>query len=262
MNCFSMNTTSNNNRFIHRVVARLVIIAAASFVVSPSHAQIDYYDGDFVGGNWSFETPTSLGASASASRMSSGGNPGAYLQISLSMAAGDGSSVLWGFNSSAIYDPSTLPIDTVGYREDLLQGGSPQAAGAALLQGGLRYYRYLWTTDASAWTTRIATPDAGATGYHLDGSQNNGINPLNPDFSELGAPITFGFFRNISGTALSDFTTTSRLDNWTTTVTPVPEPSIAHLVAAAAIALVAMRFLKKLLPRRRRVAVLRARRLP
>ena len=133
MNCFPMNTTSNNNRSIHRVVARLVIIAAASLVVSSSHAQIDYYDGDFVGGNWSFETPTSLGASSSASRMSSGGNPGAYLQISLSMAAGDGSSVLWGFNSSAIYDPSTLPIDTVGYREDLLQGGSPQAAGAALL---------------------------------------------------------------------------------------------------------------------------------
>ena len=254
-----MNTKYNTSRSLHWVVVRLGIVMAA---ISVARAQIVYSDGDFGGGNWSFQTATSLGASASALRISSGGNPGASLEISLSMAAGNGYSVLWAFNSSAIYDPSTIAIDAVGYREDLLQGGSPQAAGTALLQNGLRYYRYAWTTDASVWTTRIATPDLGASGYFLDDSQNNGINPLNPNFSILGAPITFGFFRNITGTALTDFTTTSRLDNWTTTVTPVPEPSIAHLVAATAIALVASRFLKKLMPRRRRVAVHRHRRLP
>jgi len=254
-----MNTTSNNNRSIHRVVVRLAIFVAT---IAIARAQIVYSDGDFGGGNWSFQTSTSLGASASASRISSGGNPGAYMQISLSMAAGEGYSVLWAFNSSAIYDPSTIAIDTVGYGEDLLQGGSPQAAGTALLQNGLRYYRYAWATDAPAWTTRIASPGLSASGYFLDDSQNNGINPLNPNFSILGAPVTFGFFRNISGTALTDFTTTSRLDNWTTTVTPVPEASVVHLVAATAIALVASRFLKKLVPRRRRVAVHRQRRLP
>ena len=173
------------------------------------------------------------------------------------MAAGSGYSVLWAFNSSAIYDPSTTPIDAVGYREDLLQGGSPQAAGTALLQNGLRYYRYAWSTDTSVWTTRIASPDLGASGYFLDDSQNNGINPLNPNFSILGAPITFGFFRNISGTALTDFTTTSRLDNWTTTVTPVPEPSVAYLIAATAIALIVSRWLKKLIPRQRRAFIQR-----
>jgi hypothetical protein len=233
-----MNTISNTIRSLHRVVVRLVLVLS---VVSIARAQIVYSDGDFGGGNWSFETSTALGASASASRISSGGNPGAYMQISLSMAAGDGYSVLWGFNSSAIYDPSLGAIESVGYREDLLQGGSPQAAGAALLQNGLRYYRYAWTTDQSVWTTRIATPDVGASGYLLDDSQNNGSNPLNPNFSILGAPITFGFFRNISGTALTGFTTTSRLDNWTTTVTPVPEPSTLALVVSAAIAIVVHR---------------------
>lgn len=249
-----MNTKSNTSRSLHRVVVRLAIVLS---VVSVSRAQIIYSDGDFGGGNWSFQTSTSLGASAAASRISSGGNPGAYMQISLSMAAGQGYSVLWAFNSSAIYDPSTTPIDTVGYSEDLLQGGSPQAAGTALLQNGLRYYRYAWSTDTSVWTTRIASPDLGASGYFLDDSQNNGINPLNPNFSILGAPITFGFFRNISGTALTDFTTTSRLDNWTTTVTPVPEPSVAHLVAATAIALFAFRFFKRMMPRQRRAPVRR-----
>jgi hypothetical protein len=247
-----MNTKYNTSSSLHRVVVRLVLVLS---VVSFARAQIVYSDGDFGGGNWSFETSTSLGASASASRIATGGNHGAYMQISLSMTAGDGYSVLWAFNSSAVYDPSTAAIDAVGYREDLLQGGSPQAAGAALLQNGLRYYRYTWTTDASVWTTRIATPDVGASGYLLDDSQNNGINPLNPNFSILGAPITFGFFRNISGTALTDFTTTSRLDNWTTTVTPVPEPSIVHLVASTAIALFAFRFLKRVTPRYRRAPV-------
>jgi len=229
-----MNIISNTSRSLHRVVVRLVLVLS---VISIARAQIVYSDGDFGGGNWSFETSTALGASASASRISSGGNPGSYLQISLSMAAGDGYSVLWGFNSSAAYDPATSAIESVGYSEDLLQGGSPQAAGAALMQNGLRYYRYTWTTDPSVWTTRIATPDVGASGYLLDDSQNNGSNPLNPDFSILGAPITFGFFRNISGTALSSFTTTSRLDNWTTTVTPVPEPSSLALVVAAGLAI-------------------------
>jgi hypothetical protein len=230
-----MNITSNTSRSLHRVVVRLVLVLS---IASIARAQIVFSDGDFGGGNWSFETSTSLGASASASRISSGGNPGAYLQISLSMAAGDGYSVLWGFNSSAVYDPATSAIESVGYSEDLLQGGSPQAAGAALIQNGLRYYRYTWTTDPSVWTTRIATPDVSASGYLLDDSQNNGSNPLNPNFSILGAPITFGFFRNISGTALTSFTGTSRLDNWTTTVTPVPEPSTFLLVVSAAIALI------------------------
>ena len=233
-----MNTTSNIGHSVHRVVVRLVLVL---FVASTTWAQVVYSDGDFGGGNWSFETSTALGASASASRVSSGGNPGAYLEVSLSMAAGDGYSVLWGFNSSALYDPAASAIGSVGYSEDLLQGGSPQAAGAALLQNGLRYYRYAWTTDPSVWTTRTATPDVGASGYLLDESQNNGINPLNPNFSILGAPITFGFFRNISGTALTSFTTTSRLDNWTTTVTPVPEPSAFALVVAAVITLIAHR---------------------
>lgn len=229
---------------MHQAVVKLGLVVFV-FVASVANAQIIYSDGDFGGGNWSFQNSASLGASGSASRITSGGNPGAYLQVSLSMLAGNGYSVLWGFNNSAIYDPASGAIDTVGYKEDLLQGGSPQAAGAALLQNGLRYYRYAWTTDASIWTTRIATPDVGASGYLLDDSQNNGINPLNPNFSILGAPITFGFFRNISGTALTDFTGTSRLDNWTTTVTTVPEPSAAHLLIFGGLAFAALHFIRR-----------------
>lgn len=245
-----MKTTHKTVCSMHLAVVKLGLVVFV-FVASAANAQIIYSDGDFGGGNWSFQNSASLGASGSASRITSGGNPGSYLQVSLSMLAGNGYSVLWGFNNSAIYDPASGAIDTVGYKEDLLQGGSPQAAGTALLQNGLRYYRYAWSTDTPVWTTRIASPDLGASGYFLDDSQNNGINPLNPNFSILGAPITFGFFRNISGTALTDFTTTSRLDNWTTTVTPVPEPSVAHLIAATAIALVVSRWLKKLIPRQR-----------
>ena len=246
----------SSSRF-SRAVADFAL--AVLFAVVPlSHAQIIYSDGDFGSGNWSFQTSTSLGSAASASRIASGGNPGANLQVTLSMVAGNGYSVLWGFNSSALYDPASGAIETVGYAEDLLQVGSPQAAGAALLQNGLRYYRYAWTTDSPVWTNRIATPDVGASGYLLDDSQNNGVNPINPNFSILGTPITFGFFRNISGTALTDFTSTSRLDNWTTTVTPVPEPSIGYLIIAAAIVFTSGRIAKKLRLGQRRIRLQRA----
>lgn len=240
-----MNTTSNTSRTLHRAAVRLAILLS---LVSAVQAQISYSDGDFGGGNWNFQTFTSLGAGAIASRISSGGNPGAHLRLTLSMAAGEGYSLIWGFNSAAVYDPSTLAISTVGYREDLLQGGSPQVSGAALLQNGLRYYRFAWTTDASTWTTRTATPEVGASGYLLDHNQNNGVNPVNPDFSSVGASITFGFYRSIGGTAMTDFSAYSGLDNWTTTVTTVPEPSAAHLLIAAGLAFFALSFVRRRKP--------------
>lgn len=238
-----MNTQRYTKSCLHQAVARLALVVLAP-LVSVVHGNTVYSDGDFSGGNWSFQTSTSLGAGAFASRISTGGNPGAYIQINLSMSAGDGYSLIWGFNSAAVYDPSTLAISTVGYREDLLQGGSPHVSGSALLQNGLRYYRYLWTTDASTWTTRSAATDVGPSGYLLDHNQNNGSNPLNPDFSAVGEPITFGFYRSIGGTAMTDFSAYSGLDNWTTTVNVVPEPSATHLLIAAGLAFFALSFVR------------------
>jgi hypothetical protein len=191
------------------------------------HAQaIVYSESNFNAEDWTFLSFATAGGAAAATQISSGGNSGAYLEISLSMQAGAGGAVVWGFQNAAVYDPGSQgAIASVGYMEDVKKGGANQAAGAALLQNGFRYWRFTWETDPATWITRIATPDVEFSGYFLDGTQDNGSNPTHPDFSGTGSPITFGFYRNIQGVAESTFTTLSGLDNWQTTVTSVPEPS-------------------------------------
>ena len=255
-----MNITSNTSRSLHRVVVRLVLVLSA---LSTAHSQmVVFSDGDFNPSNWTFGTSLTMGSGGSVNRATSGGNPGSYLRLTLSMSAGESQAGIWGLNSAAVYNPVTQgAIESVALSEDILEIGAAQAAGAVLMQNGLLYYRFTAIASGTSWTSLNAGPGT-ATDYVLYPSPDNGITSLHPDFSIFGAPITFGFYRNIGGTALSDFSTTSGLDNWKTTVNVVPEPSVVHLVAATAIALVASRFLKKLVPRRRRVAVHRQRRRP
>ena len=260
MKHFAKNTKYNTSRSLHRVVVKLVLVLSA---LSTAHSQmVVFSDGDFNPSNWTFGTSLTTGSGGSVNRATSGGNPGSYLRLTLSMSAGEGQAGVWGLNSAAVYNPATQgAIESVALSEDILEIGAAQAAGAVLSQNGLLYYRFTYTASGTSWTSLNAGPGM-ATDYMLYPSPDNGITSPHPDFSILGAPITFGFYRNIGGTALSDFSTTSGLDNWQTTVNVVPEASVVHLVAATVITLVASRFLKKLVPRRRRVAVLRGRRLP
>jgi hypothetical protein len=233
-----MNITSNINRSLHRVVVRLVLVLS---VVSTACAQIVYSDGDFGGGNWTFGTTLSMGSGGSVNRSSSGGNPGSYLRLTLSMSAGEGQAGIWGLNSAAVYNPATQgAIESVALSEDILEIGSPQAGGSVLMQNGLLYYRFTYIANGTSWTSLSGGPGT-ASDYIIYPTPNTAATSLNPDFSIFGAPITFGFYRNIGGAALSDFSTIGGLDNWTTTVKVVPEPSTIALVVAAAIAIVAHR---------------------
>lgn len=226
-----MNITSDTSRFLHRVVVRLVLVLS---VVSTGYSQmVVFSDGDFNPSNWTFGTSLSMGSGGSVNRISSGGNPGSYLRLTLSMSAGVGDAGIWGLNNSAVYNPATQgAIESVALSEDVLEIGSPHAGGAVLMQNGLLYYRFTYIAAGTSWTTLSAGPGTAAD-YILYPSPNNGITSLHPDFSILGAPITFGFYRNIGGTALTDFSNPAGLDNWKTTVNVVPEPSAILLLVSA-----------------------------
>ena len=234
-----MIITSNTSRSLHRVVVRLVLVL--SVVSTASSQMVVFSDGDFNPSNWTFGTTLSMGSGGSVNRSSSGGNPGSYLRLTLSMSAGEGQAGIWGLNSAAVYNPATQgAIESVALSEDILEIGSPQAGGSVLMQNGLLYYRFTYIANGTSWTSLSGGPGT-ASDYILYPTPNTAATSLNPDFSILGAPITFGFYRNIGGTALSDFSTIGGLDNWTTTVKVVPEPSTIALVVAAAIAIVAHR---------------------
>jgi hypothetical protein len=212
----------------------LSILAFASISTNADNSlQTVFSDSEFNSADWFYEIGALGGGAGFSTQELSGGNPGAYRLINLSMTAGTGGVGLHAFKSSAVYDPSIQgAIASVAFSEDLrmVSGSVPgMSSGSVLLQNGLRYYRWCWETDSVSWTTRIAE-GTGAPNYLLDGLQDNGTNPLRPDFSENGAPITFGYFRNIQGIAGTDFFMTSGIDNWTTTVVAVPEPAVWQLV--------------------------------
>jgi hypothetical protein len=234
-----------------------VRLALVLSLVSTTYSQIVVFsDGDFNPSNWTFGTTLSMGSGGSVNRDSSGGNPGNYLRLTLSLSAGEGEAGIWGLNNAAVYNPATQgAIESVTLSEDILEVGSPHAGGAVLMQNGLLYYRFTYIATGTSWTSLSSGPGT-ASDYILYPSPDHGVTSQNPDFSILGAPITFGFYRNIGGTALTDFSNPAGLDNWTTTVNVVPEPSTFLLVVSAAIALIVHRRINL---RRRLMRVLRIR---
>lgn len=222
----------------NKLITLAILTVGSLSVFAENSLQIVFSDSEFASGDWFYEVGAWGGGAGFSTQELSGGNPGAYRLINLSMTAGTGGAGLYAFKSTAVHDPSTQgAIASVAFSEDLrmVVGSVPgMSSGSMLLQNGLRYYRWCWETDSVSWTNRTAHP-TGSHDYLLDGLQDNGSNPIRPDFSANGAPITFGYFRNIQGVAGTNFFMTSGIDNWTTTVVTVPEPSAWQLIAAAAL---------------------------
>jgi hypothetical protein len=214
------------------LIALAVMAAACSSAIAENSLQTVFSDTEFHTADWFYEIGAWGGGSGFSTQELTGGNPGAYNLINLSMTAGEGGVGLHAFKYSAVYNPATQgAIASVAFTEDLrmVAGSVPgMSSGSVLLQNGLRFYRWCWETDSVGWSTRNAE-GVGSNQYHLDGLQDNGSNPLNPDFSENGSPINFGYFRNTQGVAGTDFSMSSGIDNWTTTVHVIPEPSIGGL---------------------------------
>ena len=210
--------------------------------LSTSAAQEQYEDGTFdVDGNgalvdWSpfgpfldANNPTGGGYGASAPR--SGGNPGAHLQSELttpSVPLGESWGV-WGIliNDQAVYDPSTMgAIERIDFDFDArvpVGTFGTRAVSLAIMQDG-----YLWgvlnrrlITGEQSWSpTSISGLVADDFMQHVWGQ---GGQPETPDFSETGAPISFGLLQGQSCPVTSDCSLPARtpaidVDNWTVTV--------------------------------------------
>ena len=149
----------------------------------------------------------------------------------------------------AIYDPSTQgAIDGIDFSWDVfvehVAGG-----GIVLRQGGVFYYslkQQLSSPFPMFWETVVGT-GVGATGFlaceGLYGPICTGTGTGNPDFSNSGGPIEFGFFQAVSilgGSSTTSVTFTSRIDNWSVTVNSVPEPGSTALVLAGVLVSIRM----------------------
>ena len=209
----------------------LLTLAIASAVNADT---VTFSDGTFNSGDWSLNV---LGnGTATATQMTSGGNPGAFRQVTDNV---DGIAMgAFQFKNGAVYNPSTQgAILSLDYSEDgiILAGSGNFGAGGALMQNGVLYSSPSSFSDTS-WTHRSFT-NKDQVFFQRFFNQSG---PGTPDFSATGGPITFGFWR---GAAEGTYSITSGIDNWSVTLhnNSVPEPAGLALAALPAIALIRRR---------------------
>jgi hypothetical protein len=219
--------------------AGLVILLLA---LPASASIITFSDNTFNPSDWSLTTQTKgAGGNATAVQESSGGNPGAYRQVTVNVI-GSSDSEVYAFNlknGATVTPASTGAIISLTYSEDRNTTG--QEYGPAIEQGSNLYYAYAGSGGTSGWQSNTMTFTPGAaTNNLLTAFGTDMSSSVHPDFSANALPMTFGFAAIDNSTA-SSFTAVSGYDNWAISVTTnnaVPEPAgIAMLLVVTSFSL-------------------------
>ena len=215
--------------FRTRTVLTITAIAIATSFCSPAHADITTSDGNFT--NWSFGSYVLAGSTASVTLESSGGNPGARLNITTNTGAGAfgyGIKTDFSTSQSIVGAPYTLTLD-------ILSGPGAFGEGQGILlvveQNGSVYgsnVSPLYTGTATAWSPETFTGTLDASLF----TNLSGGGSANPDFTS-GVPTEFGF----AGGNDRSGTLTMYYDNFSLDIsgnfTPTPEPSSLVLLGSA-----------------------------
>lgn len=161
-------------------------------------ASLRYQDGDFAPGSWasikiegSSEGTSSI---ASITTEPSGGNPGAYHQVVISLTATeDQLALIWVAHAldGALYDPGTegeicgvrVFLDGADQFDPIV--GHKAIFSVFMLQDGTYYWGNRLTVSSDMWERGAWTTD--------DFVKFDGEGPDVPDLSASGAPIQFGY---------------------------------------------------------------------
>jgi len=219
-------------KFEPRIIS-LVLAFAGNATLSWA-ASTTFSDGIFSDADWSAAVVSEVGppVSFTAQQVATGGNPAEYRQVQHSYG-GPGSIVSGHLQDAAIYDPASQgAISSLDFSFDimLLNGGDSLtvAYGALLYQNGSYYggggLLTTITPTTNVWVSHTFSGLDSAAFSRLSGPAG-----ATPDFSASGGAIQLGYFAS-NGTSGGPTATLSGLDNWSMSVTPVPEPASALLL--------------------------------
>jgi hypothetical protein len=175
-------------------------------------------DSTFEDGDWFHMrlSPTPPGGSYSTGQVLSGGNPGAYQEGTHTWDPGAIYVAHLYVGAGGIYYPEVQGgIAAVGFKHDFIVLPSSTNNAVAtwlLLRQDSRYFvAGLWSTASRSWTPRpeIRITAADFEEYIPDVGLVSGT----PDFSNLGAPIEFGYCSSNS-TSLHGQSMCWGIDNW------------------------------------------------
>jgi hypothetical protein len=192
---------------------------------------VTFREADFVlGGDWTLSRSspfTGRGGNVDAPASATGGNPGSFGRIILTVntvAPPDVGSIDGLFlKTSATYDPRALgAISAIDYSQDtkfMSGGGSGQATALLVRQGGDLFYAAFETTPEREWTRKYHQGLRAADFRHLQRDGSTNPYPRLPDFSAIGQTLQFGFLRaNSTGPNGAGYSTEVGMDNWMVTV--------------------------------------------
>ena len=187
---------------------------------APAIASVTFADGDFSSATtWQIGIPIS----ATGSRISTGGNPGAYEDLNLQWGPSPFNSGVAFTEPGWVYDPSVSgAISSINASADLLLTTSiGRPPSLVLQQAGNVYLGYLPNVYDTVWTSRSGNLSSSdfflLTGSSYDLS-------VHPDFSASGGAIGVSWgiaFPPLSSTFIEDFS----YDNVSATFQAVPEPA-------------------------------------
>lgn len=206
-------------------IAVVGAFATTPVIVGSARAEVTFADGDFQPESWEIVIyfVDGNGGTVTATRETTGGNPGAFRKITTIVNDAPPYSTVMSFHHylPAAYDPSMQgAILSIDYSEDAMMfqgGGDGQGAAAALRQDGLVYTGPRFGAVESTWTHH------GWVGLRaVDFNRWPNAPAAHPDFSTNGSPIEVGFMRGNS-TYSGGYTIAAGIDNWSFTIHPEGE---------------------------------------
>jgi hypothetical protein len=224
--------------------SRFLAAAITTLVSSMDAYAVTVNDGDF--SSWvpfSFVTddpaitdPGPATSSGTATRVTSGGNPGAYYEANHTFTTGDGV-VTGGIKTDFEYDPATQgPLKNLAVSASLLH--TPKGSSAwqfVIEQDGRRYYSFPYAVfEANAAWARVKKTNLNARNFDTNSLAGiGGVQPdgNSPNLTGSGGRIRFGFaFSNTVTNGVDTLTNQLGLDNFLVSTSLAPTASIAASV--------------------------------
>lgn len=220
--------------FAISLICVLLILSAPTKEALASTVVIS--DGDMNPTDYQLVTEGSAPGAASLNQVPIGGNPGSFLQVDQS---GQATSVFsttilntFVFNVSQTYDPSSGAINSLTYSEDSLSvsrnaNNAPNGT-VVLRQDGIIFIGQTTFIPGTTNTSFTNSVLEDLTASDFGGLVGGTVFPTaNPDFSNAGSEIEFGFYRVATGRGAVFTQDIFGVDNFRIelAIEEVPEPS-------------------------------------
>ncbi|HEY4957315.1 MAG TPA: hypothetical protein VII31_05820 [Caldimonas sp.] len=201
--------------------------SAVSHVAVTASPGLVFADGEFPAAGW-LATPLPIGSVPAPAHteelVATGGHPGAYLTMVFQLASQAGMGGVAYTSLAGTYEPQTQgAVYVIDYSEDgisLETSFSKSTRSAMLLdQGGRKYIATpsdSYPRLATSWDVSQNTPSLRAQDFTLLDGPACQAGETCPDFSSLGAPMRFGYWRLSSGPQGASIS--HGIDNWKVTV--------------------------------------------